>query len=114
MSASKARSALFCIRLQFFLDFVKVDVRETNSETGLREDTLLKPYGSTINNWGKCASYDLEKYSKELSKVVIYSPVTVYVLFHSKDQFSIPKELSTKVTFEGLQSIECWLWKFNK
>ena len=83
-----------------------MEVLETNAETGLREDTLLKPYQSPINNWGKCASYDLEKHSKELTKVAIRSPLDVYVIFHSKDQLSIPKELSTKETLEGFHLID--------
>ena len=52
--------------------------------------------------WSHCASYDLQDHAKGLVKVFIKSPVQVYVILHSKDQISIPKELAVYKRFENL------------
>ena len=56
--------------------------------------------------WSRCASYDLENVTKGLIKVVIKSPVDVYVIFHSKDQSTIPKELASYKKYEGYHVLE--------
>ena len=80
--------------------------RETHSETGLAKVTLLKPFRTTINNWSKCASYDLKEQREQLTKIEIRTPVDVAVYFHSKDQLTMPKELRARIYFGGFHSIE--------
>jgi hypothetical protein len=72
----------------------------------LPEIYSLKPYRTTIHNWGKCASYEFENHTEDLTKVEIRSPADVTVFLHSKDQLSIPKELSVRTFFNGYHSIE--------
>ena len=59
-----------------------------------------------MNLWGRCASYDLEDYQKQLNYVFIKSPVEVDVVFHSKEQSSIPIELSTRLRFDGDHTVQ--------
>ena len=66
---------------------------------------------TTINNFCRCATYELENHKEQLTKVEIKSPVDVYVIFHSKEQISIPKELSARKTFEGYHNIEVTIQK---
>ena len=56
--------------------------------------------------WTKCANFDLEKYSKELTQVSIKSPAEVLVIVHSKDQITIPRELSAVYTFDGSHIVD--------
>ena len=56
--------------------------------------------------WTRCASYDLKNNTKGLVKVIIRSPVSVYVIFHSKDQVSIPKELASYKKYSAYHVIE--------
>ena len=80
--------------------------RETHSETGLAKVTLLKPFRTTINDWSKCASYDLKEQREQLTKIEIRTPVDVAVYFHSKDQLTMPKELRACIYYSGYHSIE--------
>ena len=68
----------------------------------------LKPYGTLWYKWGKCASYDISDHDKELEvkEVRITSPVKVDVILHSKDQSSIPLELSTLLRFDSSHEIQ--------
>ena len=70
-------------------------------------------YRKIINTylWSRCASYDLKNITKGLVKVVIRSPLSVYVIFHSKDQLSIPKELASYKKYEGYHVIELSVMK---
>ena len=80
--------------------------RETHSETGLAKVTLLKPFRTTINDWSKCASYDLKEQREQLTKIEIRTPVDVAVYFHSKDQLTMPKDLRARIYFGGYHSIK--------
>ena len=59
-----------------------------------------------MNLWGRCASYYLKDYQKQLNYVFIKSPVEVDVVFHSKEQSSIPIELSTRLRFDGDHTVQ--------
>ena len=56
--------------------------------------------------WARCASYDLKNSTKGLVKVIIRSPVSVHVIFHSKEQVSIPKELASYKKYDAYHVIE--------
>ena len=86
-------------------DHVKMDVHYTDNKTGLGENKILKPYGSLMNSWGKCASYDLKDYEKQLRYVEIHSPVEVDIIFHGKEHSNIPMELSTRLRFDGNHNV---------
>ena len=79
---------------------------DTDNGREIGTDILLKPYGTLMYQWGKCASYDLGDNPGHLRRVKIKSPVEVDVIFHNKDQSSIPKELSTRLRFDGTHHIE--------
>ena len=81
-------------------------VENTNRETGLAKTTTLKPDEKLSYNKGKCASYDLEDYRKQLRVVKIRSPVNVDIFFHSKEQSSIPREISARQRFDGSHEID--------
>ena len=80
-------------------------VHETNSKTGLAEITLLKPFWTTIHAWSKCASYELENHKEHMTKVEIRTPADVVLFFHSKDQLTMPKELTSRIYFDGSHSL---------
>ena len=61
--------------------------------------------------WTRCATYDLTNHSKSLLRVEVRSPVSVYVIFHDKDQISLPRELSAYQLFDKQHVIEVTIEK---
>ena len=61
--------------------------------------------------WARCATYDLTHHSKSLLRVEVHSPVSVYVIFHDKDQISLPRELSAYQLFDKQHVIEVTIEK---
>ena len=55
---------------------------------------------------GKCASYELNKQRKQLTKVEIRTPVDVAVYFHSKDKLTMPKDHRALIYYGGYHSIK--------
>ena len=89
----------------FYIDHVQVKVQYTNKNTILPTDTVLKPYKPLMYHWGKCASYDLKDYEEQIRFVTIESPVEVDVIVHSKEQSSIPQELSIQQRLDASHNI---------
>ena len=68
---------------------------------------VLRSNRISWHNWGKCASYDLEDLGKgqKARRIYITSPVEVQVILHSKEQTSIPLELSTQMRLDGRHEV---------
>ena len=56
---------------------------------------------SVVNQYHKCASYDITPYAEGMRRVEVTSNFDVYLFLHRKEFPTTHKELSLQIIFEG-------------